>query len=73
MAVEDKGEQPREEHGLDNAKLGERSTKGVQEDVQEGTHDTKYGPWVVVGKKKNGTKTQRSGGTLPEVANNYLR
>ncbi|KAK9984346.1 hypothetical protein SO802_033871 [Lithocarpus litseifolius] len=42
VVVEDKGEQSRKEHGLDNAKTGEGSTKGVQEGIQ----DTLYGPWM---------------------------
>ncbi|KAL0011104.1 hypothetical protein SO802_006212 [Lithocarpus litseifolius] len=73
VVVEDKGEQSRKEHGLDNAKTSEGSTKGMQEDVKEGAQDTLYGPWVVVGRKKNGTKSQRSGGTPSGNANGHLR
>lgn len=58
---------------MDNAKSSEGATKDVLKDVQEGTQDTMYGPWVVVGRKKNGTKTQRNGGTPPRIANYYLR
>lgn len=65
VAIEDKEEQSHKEHGLDNAKEGEGTTKGVQ----EGNQDTMYGPWVVVDRKKNETKTQSNGGTPPGNSN----
>lgn len=34
----------------------------VREDVHEGS----YEPWVVVARRKNRTKTQKSGGSLPD-------
>lgn len=34
----------------------------VREDVHEGS----YGTWVVVARRKNRTKTQKSGGSLPD-------
>ncbi|XP_030923431.1 uncharacterized protein LOC115950365 [Quercus lobata] len=53
----------------DTAELGVGTSKDVHEseheDVQEGT----YGPWIVVARRKNGTKNQRSGGS-PSVLDN---
>ena len=38
-------------------------TTNVRHDIeQDSTHEGVYGPWVVVTRRKNGTKSQRSGG-----------
>lgn len=41
----------------------------VHETVQEIVHEGTYGPWVMVARRKNETKTQRSGGSPPGQKN----
>nr|POE95451.1 uncharacterized protein CFP56_01494 [Quercus suber] len=41
-------------------------------DAQEDGHASTYGPWVVVARRKNGTKWQRSGGSPPIQRNERM-
>lgn len=48
----------------------EMGTTNVRHDTeQDSTHEGVYGPWVVVTRRKNGTKSQKSGGPSAENRN----
>lgn len=48
---------------LDSLKGMEGTNGAVHESKQGTVHEDLYGPWVVVTRRKQGTKNQRSGGT----------
>ncbi|KAF3968250.1 hypothetical protein CMV_007836 [Castanea mollissima] len=53
-------------HVADNTEV-EVGPNGKEHDVVlEDVHEGSYGPWVVVARRKNKTKVQRSGGSLPD-------
>ena len=47
---------------IDIDKSVQGPTENVLANEQKDSTDGRYGPWVVVTRKKNGTKSQRSGG-----------
>ena len=51
--------------------------EGPSSNVHENGHDKEqegtYGPWIMVERKRIGTKQQRSGGTHPMEDNGHLR
>ena len=53
---------PCNEHVTDNDKLDQGPTESVLANEQMGDTDGRYRPSVVVTRKKNETKSQRSGG-----------
>nr|POE49862.1 hypothetical protein CFP56_26778 [Quercus suber] len=51
---------PRETHASDNVKKGQGSNESASEEATDGT----YGPWVVVTRRRNGTRNLTNGGAL---------
>ena len=51
---------PRSREGTSNGVVGSEKYSG-----QAGVHDGVYGPWIMVARKKNGTKSVKSGGISP--------
>nr|POE45676.1 uncharacterized protein CFP56_05566 [Quercus suber] len=58
-----------EERGMSTEMTGEGPSGSVHESGQECAQEGTYGPWVVVGRKKSGTKFQRHG-AAPSVLEN---
>ena len=64
--VGDRGASSHVVHAAGNAeaKVGPHGKEHVA--IREDVHEGSYGPWVVVACRKKETKTQRSGGSLPD-------
>ena len=54
---------------LETTELGVGTNKDVHESEHENVQEETYGPWIVVVRRKNGTKNQRSGGPLSALDN----
>ena len=60
-------------HAFDNTKEEGGPSKVVHKSVHEDLQDGTYGPWNVVVRRKNGTKSHGSGGTYAVLDNGRLR
>ena len=67
--VGEKGNHSCEECGTSFERAGKGPSRVMHESGQECVQEGTYGPWVVVGRKKSGTKYQRHGG-VPFVLEN---
>nr|POE58010.1 hypothetical protein CFP56_72276 [Quercus suber] len=56
----------------DTAELGVGTSKDVHESEHEDMQEGTYGPWIMVARRKNGTKNQRSGGPLSALDNGVV-
>nr|POE89719.1 uncharacterized protein CFP56_49491 [Quercus suber]POE89722.1 uncharacterized protein CFP56_49494 [Quercus suber] len=54
---------PCEKHAPDKAKIGQGINESVNGSVNEEASESTYGPWVVVARKRNGTRKQAAGGS----------
>ena len=78
MGVKEGGEtvsSSRKIHAIDISRSGEGTNDVVvgseQYAEQVDVHEGVYRPWIVVARRKNGTKTLKSGGTSPRQSSGF--